>query len=92
MTPSDITPGTKDISSTCSLETQISSHETPELTFLPGHEKSTSPEKEDILEVLKDNWETDPENARNWPAHKRWGAMLIVRQLIYVIYESLLTH
>ena len=85
MTASDVAPATKDTSSTSSLKSEKSSHETVEHTicaFVPGHEESSTPEeqKEKILEALQDNWDTDPENARNWPAYQRWSAMLIVRR------------
>jgi hypothetical protein len=94
MTASDVAPGTRDTSSTSSLKSESSSHETAEhsiCTFVPDHEDSSTPEdqKEKILEALQDNWETDPENARNWPAHQRWGAMLIVRR---IVCGSFLTH
>lgn len=85
MTASDVAPGTKDTLSTHSLKTENSFHETPEhsiRTFVPGHEESED-KKEKILETLEDNWETDPENARNWPTYKKWISMSIVRGIIY---------
>jgi len=50
-------------------------------TFVPGHEESTTLEdkKEEFLEILEDDWASDPENARNWPAYQRWVAVSIVR-------------
>jgi hypothetical protein len=80
MTASDVGPGTKDTFSTSSLKTEKSLHSIR--TFVPGHEESED-KKEEILETLEDIWETDPENARNWPMYKKWVAMLIVRQIIY---------
>jgi hypothetical protein len=87
MTASDVAPGTKDTFST-SLKTEESLHETPEhsiRTFVPGHEESEH-KKEEILETLEDNWETDPENARNWPTYKKWVSMLIVRWIMIYVY------
>ena len=84
MTDLDVTPGTKDTFSTPSLKTEKSFHETPEhsiRTFVPGHEESED-KKEENLETLEDNWETDPENARNWPTYKKWVSMLIVSRII----------
>jgi hypothetical protein len=72
MTASDVAPGTKD---TPSLKTEKSLHESPELRFVPGHEESEDKKEE----ILDDNWESDPENARNWSTFKKWGSMLIVR-------------
>ena len=80
MTASDVAPGIKHTFSTPSLKTEKSHHETPEhsiRTFVPGHEDSED-KKEEIYEILEDNWETDPENARNWPKYKKWISMLIV--------------
>ena len=84
MTASDVAPGTKDTFSTPSLthETEKSLHETPEpsiRTFVPAHEELED-KKEEIHETLEeDNWESDPENARNWPSFKKWVSMFIVR-------------
>ena len=90
---SDVAPGTKDTPSTPSLKAEKSLHETPEpsiRTFVPGHEESEElkEKKEETLENLDDNWETDPANARNWPTYKKWVSMSIVRQIIYMF----LTH
>ena len=87
----DIAPGTKDTLSTSSLKTEKSLHETPEhsiRTFVPGHEESED-KKEEILETLDDNWETDPENARNWPGYKKWISMSIVRRIIYIFFTHI---
>ena len=86
MTAPDVAPDTKSTFPTSALKTEKSFHETPDehsiRTFVPGHEESED-KKEEIVETLEDDWETDPENARNWPAYKRWGSMLIVRRIIY---------
>jgi len=46
-----------------------------------GHGESAIPEDkhEEKIEILEDDWENDPENARNWPNGRRWTAMCIVR-------------
>ncbi|KAF8155816.1 multidrug resistance protein 4 [Crassisporium funariophilum] len=46
----------------------------------PGHGESALPEDkiEEAIENLEDDWENDPENARNWPLSQRWVAMCIV--------------
>jgi hypothetical protein len=82
MAASDVAPGTKD---TISISSEKSFHETLEHSiriFVPGHEESEDKEEE-ILETFKDDWETDPDNARNWPMHKKWVLTLIVRRIIY---------
>lgn len=86
MTASDARPGTKDTFSTFSLKTEKSFHETPASehsirTFVPGHEEPED-KKEEFVETLEDNWETDPENARNWPASKKWVSISIVRRFV----------
>ncbi|KAF9051365.1 multidrug resistance protein 4 [Panaeolus papilionaceus] len=50
------------------------------IPILPGHGESAIPEdkKEEALENKEDDWENDPDNARNWPAVQRWTAMAIV--------------
>ncbi|KAF8170790.1 multidrug resistance protein 4 [Pholiota molesta] len=47
---------------------------------LPSHEESAIPEdkKEEAIEDAEDDWENDPENARNWPALRKWISMLVV--------------
>lgn len=92
----DVASGTKDVSSTSSLKSGKSLHGGSEHTaavFVPGHEESTMPEdkKEEILDVLEDDWISDPENARNWPTYKKWVATAIVRWIIYGLL-SILTH
>ncbi|KDR80318.1 hypothetical protein GALMADRAFT_242687 [Galerina marginata CBS 339.88] len=45
----------------------------------PGHGESAIPEdKKEAIENLEDDWENDPENARNWPSHKKWAAISVV--------------
>jgi hypothetical protein len=83
MTASDVPPDTKDTFSSPEKLFQ----ESPEhsiRTFVPGHEESEE-KKDEILGTLEDNWETDPENARNWPIYKKWVSMAIVRRFIYAI-------
>ena len=92
----EVASGTKDVSSISSLKSGKSFHNGSEHTavvFVPGHEESTMPEdkKEEILDVLEDDWISDPENARNWPAYKKWVATAIVRWIIYGLLSAL-TH
>ena len=60
--------------------------ETPkfERTFSSEHGESTLSNSEDKIEKaidsLEDDWENDPENARNWPTRKKWTAVCIVRR------------
>lgn len=35
-------------------------------------------QKGNFLEILEDNWESDPENPRNWPTYQKWVAISIV--------------
>ena len=59
--------------------------ETPrfERTFSPEHGESTFSDSKDKIENaidnLEDDWENDPENARNWSTRKKWTAVCIVR-------------
>ena len=32
---------------------------------------------------LEENWENDPDNARNWPKGKKWTAVAIVRTVAF---------
>ena len=85
MAAPDVAPCTKDTISTPSLKTEKSFHETREhsiRTFVHDHEDSED-KKQEIIETLEDSWETDPENARNWPTYKKWISMLIVSRFIY---------
>lgn len=45
-----------------------------------GHGESALPEDKDVeaVEDLEGDWESDPANARNWPAGKKWLAVSIV--------------
>ncbi|KAK7060842.1 hypothetical protein VNI00_000575 [Paramarasmius palmivorus] len=45
-----------------------------------GYGESAIPvdKKEEALENVEDDWENDPENARNWPRRKKWVAVSIV--------------
>ena len=47
---------------------------------LPGHGESALPEDKEgeAIENIEDDWEDDPENARNWPAAKKWTTIAIV--------------
>jgi hypothetical protein len=48
----------------------------------PGHgESAVLEDKIEEEEILEDDWENDPENARNWPSRKKWTAVCIVRRL-----------
>lgn len=51
----------------------------------PGHGPSAIPEdkNEEAFENTLEDWEDDPENARNWPARKKWLMVSIVRSLQY---------
>ena len=35
---------------------------------------------ENTIQHVEDDWDTDPENARNWSAGKKWTAVCIVRR------------
>lgn len=60
------------------------------IPILPGHGESAIPEdkKEEALENKEDDWENDPDNARNWPAVQRWTAMAIVRSIFIYISKQ----
>ncbi len=47
----------------------------------PGHGESALPEDkvEEGFENIEDDWENDPENARNWSTVQKWTAVGIVR-------------
>ena len=55
----------------------------------PGHGESALPEDkvEEALENIEDDWENDPENARNWSTVQKWTAVGIVRA--YNLYLTL---
>lgn len=46
----------------------------------PGHGESAIPAdpKEEQEENVLDDWEDDPDNARNWPASKKWTSIAVV--------------
>ena len=91
MTAPNVAPGMENASSIPSLRSDKSSNETLGHTAPTSHEESAIPEdkKEELLENLEDNWESDPENARNWSAYKKWVAVSIVMSNIH---ESLRAH
>jgi hypothetical protein len=41
---------------------------------------------EEAWDNLEDNWEHDPDNARNWSKGKKWTAVAIVRTV--ALYHS----
>ena len=41
-------------------------------------------EKRDALDEEEREWENDPENARNWPPHKKWTTIFVVRPLLFI--------
>lgn len=45
---------------------------------------------EAVLENAEDDWENDPDNARNWNSRKKWTAVFIVRT--YPSYYLLSIH
>lgn len=80
-------PGTTD-SSVASSDTHVQSHEKsvsspPKHTSstAPGHHGSTPPEHERERGAggTEEDWEHDPENARNWPLGRKWRAVSVVR-------------
>lgn len=50
------------------------------LNVSPEHGESGVLENKFEEETLEDDWGNDPENARNWPSHKKWTAVCIVRR------------
>ncbi|KAK1220544.1 hypothetical protein PQX77_016684 [Marasmius sp. AFHP31] len=58
-------PTSNDASSTCTKDSQA--HTAPAETTVTEKEK-----------VVEDDWEHDPDNARNWPTRKKWIAVSIV--------------
>jgi hypothetical protein len=65
---------------------------TPELPskFHAGHGESALPDDkvEEALENREEDWENDPENARNWSLTKKWTAVSIVRAVVRQFYCS----
>ena len=43
---------------------------------------------EDILGNLDLNWETDPDNARNWSSGRKWTAIAIVNAIHFVYFSD----
>ncbi|KAF6764235.1 multidrug resistance protein 4 [Ephemerocybe angulata] len=52
----------------------------------PGHGESALPDDKEgeAVENIEDDWECDPENARNWPAAKKWRTVAIVSAYTFV--------
>jgi len=78
------------MSATESLDSSITHVQVAEK--VPVHVNSESPNtspahgesealKDKFEESLEDDWENDPENARNWSSRKKWTAVCIVRRL-----------
>lgn len=61
---------------------------TPELPskFQAGHGESALPDDkiEEAIENREEDWENDPENARNWSTAKKWTAVSIVSFYTFV--------
>lgn len=53
----------------------------PEPVYSPGHGDSAFSEDkvEEAVENLEEDWENDPDNARNWSFRRKWTAVGIVR-------------
>lgn len=51
---------------------------------LSGHGESALPEDKvkEVLENEADDWDNDPENARNWQWGKKWTAVSIVNHTL----------
>ncbi|KAF5311123.1 hypothetical protein D9619_008078 [Psilocybe cf. subviscida] len=54
--------------------------------FSPGHGESALPEnkEQEAYESAEEDWENDPENARNWSPKKKWTAVCIVSAYTFV--------
>lgn len=39
-------------------------------------------EKKQLQEEEDEEWDADPANARNWPAHRKWISMAVVRRFL----------
>jgi hypothetical protein len=74
-----------------SVETKRSS--TSSVTQSPppplGHGESALPvdKVEESIENYVDDWEHDPDNARNWPARKKWTIVAVVRYINHSCLE-----
>ena len=84
---------TKDASSTSSLKSENNVLDQSADSSVSSYGASAMPEdkKEEYLDSLQleDDWESDPENPRNWTACKKWFSMSLVR---WIISGSLRTH
>ncbi|KAH9478455.1 Efflux pump radE [Psilocybe cubensis] len=92
-------PGSVPMSATPSLDSSVT-HVQPlekpqhvsepftrlERTLSPGHGESALPEDKigEAVENLEDDWENDPENARNWSTKKKWTAVVILSSYTFV--------
>ena len=67
-----------------------------ERTFASEHGESTLHNSQDKIEKavvdLEDDWENDPENARNWSTRKKWTAACIVRRRLSLFLGSMEFH
>ncbi|KAF8903320.1 major facilitator superfamily domain-containing protein [Gymnopilus junonius] len=54
--------------------------------YAPGHGESALPEDkvEEAFENVEDDWEDDPDNARNWSSKRKWTAVGIVSAYTFV--------
>lgn len=79
----NVLPTTLTIHSVDSSVTHVQDNEQVEKVHhvAPGHGESALPEDkvEEDFENAEDDWEDDPENARNWSSLKKWTAVSIVR-------------
>ena len=61
-----------------------------ERTFASEHGESTLHNSQDKIEKavvdLEDDWQNDPENARNWSTRKKWTAVCIVRRRLDLFF------
>jgi hypothetical protein len=83
------TTDTIPMSTTLSLDSSITHVQVAEKA--PIHVNSESPNifpehgesealEDKFEETLEDDWENNPENARNWSSRKKWTAVCIVRR------------
>lgn len=77
-------------SSLTHVQSNEKSSVTPELPskFHAGHGESALPDDkvEEAFENIEEDWENDPENARNWSLTKKWTAVFIVRAVVRQFY------
>ncbi|KJA13017.1 hypothetical protein HYPSUDRAFT_152044, partial [Hypholoma sublateritium FD-334 SS-4] len=71
---------------THSVESSVTQVQGNENHVAPGHGESALPEDkvEESFENVEDDWEDDPENARNWSSLKKWTAVSIVSAYTFV--------